>query len=232
MRVLIPTIMYGRHQVFDVFAQGVRELRRAYPEITFEVLVVGTGDSKACQKHRYEYYRYKNEPLADKANYRLSLCKDRADFYLFLGSDDIMRPDTFETYLKAIEEGADYIAPLDLCFWYKKKMYYSHGYGPAHPRHGEPLAVGRMVSNELLNRVRWSLWTSGRNKNIDREAYEKLIRFSKHKHFYQLCDISGLILDIKTSDNLSGFQESWTYLGRPRYYLSDKICKLLSTLPQ
>ncbi len=220
--------MWGRHKTFDVFAQGVKNLQEAYPQIEFECLAVGTGDREVVEKHGFEYHEYSNDLLSDKAQYRLSLCKDRADYYLFLGSDDVIRPETFQYYLDNL---TDYMAPLDMCFYYEGLIYYSPGYDKYHNRYGESLAVGRMCSNELLNKVNWQLWTEHKKRNIDRQAYLRLKDYAQNPHFFRLSKMEGLILDIKTEENLSKFDPiRFQLVGKPEDYLTDNIVELLKKI--
>ena len=223
MRILIPTMTYGRKEVYKAFEQGIKELQDAYPEHEIDCLVVGSGDEFV----NFEYHDYPNDPLSNKADYRLRLCKDRADYYLFLGSDDIIRPDTLKYYLTQMEKGVDWIAPMDICHSYKGEVYYSEGYPDGHYRKGESLAVGRCLSNDILNKLDWSLWRKTKFKNIDRQAYELLDKYCDNKHFFKLED-AGLIIDIKTEDSLSKFEGyRFTKIGTNEEYLSKEVCELI-----
>lgn len=228
MKVLIPTIMYGRWKTFKAFVQGIDNLKKAFPKIDFEVLAVGTGDEDICDYYGIEYHDYPNN-LAQKAQYRLSLCKDRADYYLFLGSDDVIDANLFSYYLDRIKEGYNWIAPLDLYVWKEGKMYYATGYPQFTVRYGEPIAVGRMLSNDVLNKCEWELWTSDREKNIDREAYARLLGATTDKHFFSIRG-KGVVLDIKTKDNISQFNRQWVEMGKPEAFLDKNICETLYTL--
>lgn len=227
MKILIPTIMKGRWATFKVFAQGVKDLQEFFPEHEINCLVVGTGDESIVNEYGFEYHEYKNTPLANKAEHRLKLSKDKADYYLFLGSDDIISPLTFKHYLSKIDQGCDFIAPLDLYLHYKKNIYYSIGYPNSSDRYGEPLAVGRCVSNELLTKCGWSLWTSGRHKNIDREAFKKLESNWVNPYVFSIRSVGGMILDIKTIDNINPFNPSWQFMGDPNKFLPNSIAELL-----
>lgn len=228
MKILIPTIMYKRHKVFDVFAQGIINLQKAFPEHEIKCLVVGSGDKEAVDKYDFEYIDYPNEPLSAKADYRLSLCRDKADYYLFLGSDDIIDVKTFAYYLARIDEGYDWIAPYDLCLWNNGDIYYSEGYKPTNPRYMESLAVGRCCSNSLLNDCNWSLWSEIKDKNIDRQAYLKLNQKSVKEHFFRLQDTGGCIYDLKTGQNISVFTpENHILIGKDHEYMDNNLLPLL-----
>ncbi len=226
MKVLIPTIMYGRHEVFEVFAEGVKQLQDSFLDIQIDCLVVGTGDREIVEKHGFEYHEFENMPLSRKAQERLRLSEGRADYYLFLGSDDFISVDTFKYCLDYMKSGHDFIAPYDILLFNKGKMYYAEGYNSYHPRNGGPLAVGRIVSNGLLNKCGWKLWSGNRAKNIDGLAYSRLSQFATNKHFYRLSDIQGVIVDVKTEDNLSEFNpERYEYLGLDVEYISKRMAE-------
>ena len=230
MRILIPTLTYGRPQVFKVFAQGIRDLQKAFPKIDIECLAVGSGDKEMVEAEGIEYFNFKNDPLADKAEYRLSICRNKADYYLFLGSDDIITVEVFQYYLDRIADGHDWIAPYDLYLYHEGCMYHSKGYEVGHMRHGESLAVGRCLSNEILNSCGWSLWRSGRTRNIDKEAYDTLRRHTQNKHFFKLKGV-GVLFDIKTKDNLSNFTPSTKeFMGKAEQFLPNTILKPLRPL--
>lgn len=229
MRILIPTIVYGRHRTFKVFAQGVRNLREAYPEVDIDVLVVGTGDKKSVDIHGFEYHDFPNQPLSAKAQHRLELSKNRADYYLFLGSDDLMDVKLFGYYLEKIKEGYDFIAPYDIYYWFKNIIYYSSGYKQDSPRYKEPLAVGRCLSNKLLNEFNWQLWTEERKIGLDAGVWKKLKRV-KNSHFFNCKDI-GILLDVKTPQNLSRFNKRLhTRMGWPKEFLNNNLIPLLNGL--
>jgi len=229
MRILIPTLIYGRHKTFDVFAQGIRDLQTAYPEHEIDCLAVGTGDKEAVGKHGFKYYEYPNI-LSKKAQYRLELCENKADYYLFLGSDDIINVQTFGYYLKQIEDGAEWIAPYDIFYWINREIFYSEGYTSESTRYGESLAVGRCLSNNVLTQVNWSLWETLKERNIDRQAYERLKALNVMSHFFCLRHIGGFICDIKTKDNLSKWNNKWRMTGLQSQFFSKKMVKLLNKL--
>jgi len=227
MKILIPTIMYGRHRTFDVFAQGIKNLRKSFPDIEIDCLVVGTGDEKIVKKHGFEYHEYPNQPLSEKAQYRLDLCKHRADYYLFLGSDDLMDEKLFSYYLDRISEGYDFIAPYDIHYWWRGMVYYSSGYKKGSHRYGEALAVGRCLSNKVLNDFRWSLWTEKRSIGLDAMVWKKLKK-TKKKHFFYSKDI-GILIDIKTKQNLSSFNKKGHIKeGHPKDFLNPNLIPLLN----
>lgn len=228
MRILIPTLIYGRHKTFDVFAQGIRDLQAAYPEHKIDCIAVGTGDKEAVEKHGFEYHEYPNH-LSKKAQYRLELSENRADYYLFLGSDDIVDVKTFGYYLKQIEDGAEWIAPYDIFYWINKEIFYSSGY-PQGDRYGESLAVGRCLSNNVLNKLDWKLWQTDKTRNIDRQAYTRLKALDIKSHFFCLRHIGGFICDIKTNDNLSKWNDRWQMTGLQSQFFSKDMVNLLKKI--
>lgn len=221
--------MYGRHRTFNVFAQGVKNLQEAYPEVEINVLVVGTGDKKIADKHGFEYHDYPNQPLSEKAQHRLELSKNKAHYYLFLGSDDVMDVKLFGYYLERIKQAYDFIAPYDIHYWSRGILYYSSGYKRDNPRFKEPLAVGRCLSNKLLNDFNWELWTTERRIGLDAGVWKKLKKV-KNSHFFKSKTI-GILLDVKTKDNLSKFDRKLhTRIGFPKDYLNENITLLLNEL--
>ena len=226
MKILIPTIIYGRHDSFEVFAQGVKNLREAF-DVKINVLAVGTGDKEVVEKHGFEYHEFPNSPLSLKAQRRLTLSRNRADYYMFLGSDDMVDEKLFAYYLKKMRQGFDLIASYDIHYYHKGEMYYSKGYPRGNRRHGEPLAVGRCVSNRLLGKFKWTLWDEKRDRCLDGLAWRKLKK-ARRKHFFYSKGI-GIVMDVKTDGNVSKFVPArHEKLGSPEGILKDNIIDKLN----
>jgi len=223
--------MYGRHEVFEVYAQGIKNLQVAYPDVDIQCMIVGTGDKEIAEKHGFEYHEFPNKPLGAKAQHRLELCKNRADYYLFLGSDDIMDEHLFGYYLEQIKKGIDYISCYEIYYHNKGNIYHSKGYPRSSHRHGEPIAVGRCVSNSLLARHKWNLWSAkAKDRGLDGAVYKKL-RKTNSKHFFRLNQSGGVLLDIKTSNNLTKLNfNHYDNVGKDKDFLNPNLIPLLNGL--
>lgn len=207
MKILIPTMVWGRWDVFDVFAAQIRALQR-YHDV--QVMAVGSeGDVSRSQveKHGFEYREFPNDDLGRKAQYRLECTKDLEwDYLLFLGSDDLVSLKTMDYLSERMSEGYDFIASTDLFIYVvkghpKHGLYHSRGYQGTY-RDGEPMAVGRCMSRELIERMEYEIW-SPIKKHIDKPAWERIRSFIQNPHIYRLRDGGKMIVDIKSSESVS-----------------------------
>jgi len=224
MKVTITTIMYKREKVFDIYACNVKKLISHFKDIEFNVVVVGSTPicKRAATKHGFTYYYYANLPIGAKAQYRLERAREtNADYYLFLGSDDIISIPAFAYCLKYMKQGYEHIAPYDIFYNYKQSLYYSQGYDVTHSRYLEPLAVGRILSKGLLERLNWKLWDDTIvRRGLDKPASDRIKRANPKSHYYWCMDIDGgYIIDFKTETNLSQIRpHKWQYIGATKDY--------------
>lgn len=210
MKIAITTMTWQRPKVFSVWAAATRRLIRNFPNVEFVVTVAGSEGEcsrERVEKFGFEYIEAPNSPIGKKANIRLQFTKTfNPDYVLLLGDDDILSDDAFQYYLDKIKDGYDEIAPLDIYYYVAplKCCAYSRGY--IDHRKGEPVAVGRMCSKRVLDRVRWTLWEDAENKFLDNHAVKNLKSAVRKPHYYRLKKTGGVILDMKTSQNMTRFR--------------------------
>lgn len=210
MKVTIATMIWRRPEVFECFAVGVKNLIQSFPEIEFEVVAVGSEGEHSFQlafNHGFTYHEYPNDNLGKKAQFRLDKVKETdPDYVLFLGSDDILTPSAFAYCIRHMNNRIEHIAPFDIYYLNRKRLYYSEGYRVGHHRHGEPVAPGRLLSASILNKLNWTLWdNSVVHRGLDSKAYARIKSAQNSYHYYSLKDIGAMLIDIKTSENLSTF---------------------------
>ena len=226
MKVCINTIMYKRWDVFNkVYAKGVFELIKSFPEIDFEVVIIGSTikDKEVATNHGFTYHDCSNFPIGAKAQYMIEMSrKTNADFYLTLGSDDIMTPKTFEYCLGYMKQGYEHIAPYDIFYNYKGKLYHIDGYDVLHPRYLEPLIVGQILSKSILDRLDWQLFDKNvMHKGLDKYAAQRIKSANAKSHHYFCIDTDGYIVDFKTESNISKITpEKWQYIGKTNEYIN------------
>jgi len=209
MRVLIPTLLWGRHNLFELWAEHHKSL-------PVDVLVCGSegnASRRIAERHGFAYAEAPNQPLGRKAQLRLEATKALDwDYLLFLGSDDFIPAPTLAYYLEHMQVGYDFIAPLDLFLYaaerpgLKRRLWYSAGYTwqSAPHRVGEPMAVGRALSRAFVERLDFRIWPSV-TKYIDRPAWQRIREHLQSWHTFRLRDNRALIFDVKSRANLSRF---------------------------
>lgn len=215
---MVPTMAWKRYDVFEVWAEHTKNL-------DVDVLVVGSEDEamEQSESHGFHYRHFPNDNLGKKAQARLEFTKDLEwDYLLFLGSDDLITQKTIDYIRIRMEAGHDFIAPMDLFVYvaeghHRAGLYYSNGYRNTR-RDGEPMAVGRCLSRELVVRLGYRLWPAIR-KHIDKPAWDRLRSFIRDPYTYRLRDGGRMIVDIKTSGSLSPFNHLPRYERLGHYYL-------------
>ncbi len=151
-------------------------------------------------------------PLGQKWNYGFQAAKQfDPDFVLYAGSDDWMI--NLDTNLDADIVGArDYYLmhlqyqPLEYLPVHKKrfiggydvelinsnllKRKVGHWKGYKGDRKGEPVGGGRLLSREFLNKIDWSPFADGLNKNLDHSMYLKAKSVKLRRDNFKLLSIS------------------------------------------
>ena len=237
MKVAIAPMCFKRPQVFEVFAQGVHNLIDAFPNVEFQVLCVSSENNPSREQieaHGFTYYNFKNRPLTDKAQYRIRLVKELDfDYWISLSDDDFITPSYFAYILDKMYQGYEYIAPYDLYYIRNMKLYYSDPYPKGHHRYKEPLAVGKAVSRELLERVDYKLWgIVKRDRGLDKDAYNVLIEAAKYKHFFKCKDTGGMVVDVKSPFGMTRWDKSYNLVTEEiELLLPDNLIKKLEYVP-
>jgi len=177
MRIAITTMLWGRHDLFRVWAIGIHRIINTFPSIDWVVTVAGSEGRESellVRSCGFEYIETPNEPIGRKANMRLQFTKMyKPDYVLFCGSDDFFCNSAIKLYCGLIKKGYNEIAPLDIYYLTpEKQIAYSHGYQGA--RKGEPVAVGRMLSSKILDKLDWRLWDDSEDMYLDGHSRDKI----------------------------------------------------------
>ena len=231
MKVIIATMVWKRKHVFEIWAQAARDLIMANKKINIQVVCCGScpEDREMVLEAGFTYVHAPNVPLGRKAQRRLMACKGmQPDRILFLGSDDIVSPGAF-TYI--MKQDVEHVASMDLFYWAEGRLVYSHGY--QNSRKGEPMAVGRCLKRSLLDRIGWKMWNRKMLRYIDKPAYLAVLSGRPTHHYYSLLKTKNLIIDIKTSENMTKFSMRLNYAETMidiEDHFSPEVCKMLKEL--
>jgi hypothetical protein len=211
MKIAIVTAIWQRPEVWDMFKQGVRRLRNQYEDVEVEVCVAGSEGYRSqnrCKENWIHYVEMPNNPLGRKMNAASLLSKEtNADYYLLMGSDDIICNNLFDLYLDYMEQGIDYIYLMDGFFFdttTKKSLYWA-GYRQDHNK-GDSLGAGRMLSKKMMEKMDYQCWYDVKMSGLlDQAMNEKLEGFEYTKQEIWLRDNNCMLLDIKSSTNMTKF---------------------------
>lgn len=213
MRIAITTMMYKRHNIFEMFAKNFVYLRDSVKPLGIELICVCAGsDGKAgellCEKYGIHYKETPNKPLGRKANLRLAYTRTfNPEYVIFLGSDDMMSLTDLLLKIEKIREGYEFIAPMDIYFLDSntKRALYAPGY-KGRKREGENMAVGRCISSKILDNINWVMFNSKKNIGLDGSSNKILSRAGKGKAFlYWHSEGDTCIYDVKSDVGMSTF---------------------------
>jgi len=119
---------------------------------------------------------------------------------MYLGSDDIVNNKFFEMVVSGAI-GYDMYGVLD-CYIYEvksKTLAYWPGYN--NQRKGETLGMGRILSRNLLEKLKWQPWISQLDKGMDWSMMQKVKKF-KIKSGGMFMRNGMFAVDIKTPVNI------------------------------
>jgi len=208
MKLAITTMMWQRPEVFHIWAENILYLIITNPKYEYVVTVAGSEGEKSkkmVEDYGFKYLEFPNVPLGAKANARLQFTRQfNPDYVLFVGSDDIFTLPTFKYLLKCMEEDFDEIASLDLYYYWRGCIIYSHGYQGK--RKGEPVAPGRILKASVLNEFDWKMWEPREQDYLDGHIRDRLESMNLKRNYFRH-RLNGLcMLDIKTDVNMTQFQ--------------------------
>lgn len=239
MKIVIAPMVWKRPKVFDVFAEGVLILKELFETDDLEIQIMCVGSEgetsrQMVEQYGFEYREFPNSPLSAKAQYRLNeVRKLDPDYVMFISSDDFVTPGYFAYVLELMYRGYEFIAPYDIYYVKDMKLYYEYGYTKYHRRNGEPYAVGRALSKSLLDRIDWVLWTHALDRGLDGEAWYRTRDKAESRKFFRCKDIGGMIVDVKSSVNLSKWgrhMEHHLVTKQLEYVFDERIYKRLEAV--
>ncbi len=180
MKICINVKAWQRPKVLD---STLRSIRNAEANSEHEVLIhvaVSEDDPhavavmQACDKHRTEVRFIANRPLSTKANVlsKWSSFFDY-DFWMVLGSDDIVSPNFFDAYDWRQEcWGWSYLYLYEPTL---AQFVYWPGYDPK--RRNESIGAGRALSRSIMERLNFMPYADGLDRNLDRSLTQRLADF-------------------------------------------------------
>jgi hypothetical protein len=211
MKIGIVTAMWLRPEVFKMFAKGVNELYRVFPDVDIECFIAGSEgniskDLALSTVHNCTYIERPNNPLATKMNAALSLAKG-CDYVLCVGSDDIIHPELLDYYIKLAYKGYDFIGVTDFYFYDTKSQRFAYwgGYRENY-RKGVTCGAGRFLSASLLNKWNWEIWNDNQSHILDSSMELKLNNTQHSAYTFSLKEYGLFALDIKSGTNMTPFE--------------------------
>lgn len=211
-KVCFVTGMWQRHDVFEMFAEGVKYLQDNLP-IDIHCCVAGSEFGKSrdlvLKYHNFHYMEIHNSPLCNKMNQAVQLARTlNPDYCLMLGSDDLIGLNLMRRYIEVMKSGIDFAYITD-CYFFdvqSKKGLYWGGYIKPNNK-GDAAGIGKLISKNLLDKIDWNCFPPGFDRILD-TGFDKQLRNVKHSRQAINLKKEGLFaLDIKSKTNMTPFAQ-------------------------
>lgn len=203
-KVAIISAAWQRPNVLDIFLRELKVLINSFPEIEFKVFISVSESESRSKVHLagFEHINAPNNPLGAKFNAAVAVAKKwEPQYYLCLGSDDIIPPEVFAEYLR---HEVDVVGLKDFYFYNicTGEAIYWPGYVGS--RQGETCGAGRFLSAKFVERC-GKLWKDSFNKGLDRGLHNKILRLSGSTKVLSLKDLGMYAVDVKSETNITKF---------------------------
>lgn len=211
-KVVFVTGMWQRHDVFKMFAEGIRHLQITFAHrLDIHCCVVGSeklvSKQLALSYPNFHYTDYSNKFLSAKMNDAVKLAKTLdPDYYLMLGSDDIIGVSLMKRYLQLMDEDCEYVYLLD-CYFFdtvSKRGLYWGGY-QTHRNKGFAAGIGKLLSRRLMEKIGWLCFPNGYDRVLDTGFEARVSAAKPEKVSIRLKAENLFALDIKSSTNMTPF---------------------------
>lgn len=215
-KLAIVTDVWKRPEIFEVFAQGVENLKGFQKDWEVHVVVAGSEGSlseKMVRSKGFGYVEVPNSPLGRKMNAALQAARELNPTYcLLMGSDDIVSPEMLRMYLQAVgpvecpECAYDFYGVTDFYFYdlITNQAIYWGGYDQPANR-GFTCGAGRMISNRLLDIMNWQCWDNDIDRKLDTSMQKRLSHHEHTSKTFSLRNEGVMAVDIKTLVNRTPF---------------------------
>lgn len=208
-KITIYTCAWKRPQILDLCLKNWTGLKPR-PHI---VVIGSVGDEceEVAEKWGVDYCQRPNKPLGNKFNEGCRRAKDTADYYMIMGSDDLISQKMWDFYQKF--EG-DFLGLLDYYFYdtRKKALILWNGYpelkngNSKHSKFGRPIGAAKMLSHKAMEAINWEPFKPDREVSLDHDVDNKIIAAGIKMTCVRQPETGGMSLDLKSGFNMHSFK--------------------------
>lgn len=209
MRIAIVTGIWKRHNIFKMFAKGVKHIEENIKDVELITIVAGSEgkeSKKLVESYGFHYIEMPNQPLSNKMQSTIKKAYElKVDYVICMGSDDVLSLELMQKYILMMKKGIDYIGTTDFYFYdtVSDKSLYWGGYTENY-RFGHLCGAGRCLSANLLNQMNWMVW-EGYDNMLDTSMQVKLKGCKYTEERINLKKLGLYALDIKSETNMTKF---------------------------
>ena len=207
MKLTIVTPIYKRPDIFSIYCTNILHII-SRSDIDIQVVIIGSEGIESFNRtpSQFHYIEWFNVPLAMKWQQGLNYAKETdTDYVMILGSDDIFDINLFREMEKAMRERFDYIGLTDRYFYEFNDRTLTFWDGYKGVLKGRFAGSGRILSRKLLDKIDWKPWYLGKNTGLDKMLSEKIKPFIEKKKGISCLDCDGVMVGIKTYENLNKY---------------------------
>jgi hypothetical protein len=209
MKIALVTCVWKRPNVLHLFCENTKHLISQIEDFDVQVFAVGSEgwiSKRTVKDFGFNYMEYHNLPLHNKWNKAVEFASNwNPDYYLLMGSDDIMDLQMFNNYVPHMEQGVDFIGSMDWYFYEMNKRQAIHWKGyQEHWRMGQTCGAGRMISKRLMKMLNFQPWKHKKHHGGMDAAMQRNLAPLKYTERVITCG-GGIGVDLKTSDNITKF---------------------------
>lgn len=204
LTIAITCISWGRDALFEKWCQHVQRLNENSKHNIIGVVACSEeSHKKICDKYGIACTVVPNE-MRNKANNSIWLAMSYdVDKLLFLGSDDFISDGLLDYYANS---KAQIVELMDLHFYDEKSKKAIYWGGYKNHRKGEPLAVGRCMNKEVLERFKGRLWSVPAKHSFDQDIWFRVKSPGFKTEQVFLKDINEICVDVKTKENITSLK--------------------------
>lgn len=207
MKILIYTAIHKREEITKLFLLGIERLKQYSGHKIYLFCVCSEkADSLLLNKNNIHHVIFPNKPLSDKFEYGFKKALELDfDYMLRLGSDDLLDHEIFDKYYnKLMQSKVPYFGLKTIGIVEHEtldSLVYSYKIG----QKDYILGGGSMLSRELCMKFKDEPLFNRRkiNRGLDRASEIEILRHTKS---VSVSTASPMLIDIKTKENIWGFQ--------------------------
>lgn len=225
MQLAVGAPVWGRLRRTELFWLGVTRLREQWAPHPVRLYVSGDEPEQRALAARHDgtFVDCPNVPLGTKFNVLAQRAyEDGCDYFMVLGSDDLLSPQLARDYRAVLEDRPFYVGCDGLRFLdpLRGQAVIAHGPAPNNHRQGEVIGPGRMLSRTAIE----GLW---HNRQRPLEIWPTTIRgaadwwMTMNMRRYGILgpdrrlsgtDGTAFLVDIKGTENMWKYTELETLL--------------------
>jgi hypothetical protein len=222
MKSLAVIPVHGRLSLLKITIQ-----RLFYKNNVDHIICVGDTDEEKqlCQRAGAEFITFPNKPLGKKWNAGFLRAKDyNPDVVVYVGSADWLSDNWVPVMMSALSTHS-IIGKQDY-----NMLHYSSGrtvaFWPGYPlgsgRELEPIGIGRLLSNDFLDKVEWQPFDDYLNKSMDYSMMFKLMKIGGSCFLFNSPEIQSLSVSCDKWSNMhnSDFNSGVIRFRQPDTWLS------------